>query len=342
MKTAFFPFTCLSHPVVIALKRLFGPFTVYQPLSDTVPAAMIKWQHDHQLHLCFPAAGNESEIHQMLSEYRRWVESRPLTQREFLKFQNAHASLSNDDQSFRIRDEIRRRIRGKGSDPAVDPLISARLFLALAQAYDSRRLEITDDLTRLEKTEENLFNILRGDIGPGAPKEEMMPVEAGETGSFMIDQRLSAWSRLMLEDDPLPVIYATTSREAFETITQDTPRVDLLPGFDAAPFPLPSMEASRQLMAYLEAVAASTRSSDYPEPFKISANQSGRWMRLTLGIVPETSAHKVFSRYAGDDGLIAEKGKAHPHTLLALVEGQILAGSDIRNRIDPARGSPKI
>lgn len=320
MKTALFPFTYLSHSAFMALKALFGAMTIYHPLPDTVPEAMRKWEADHQLHLCFPASGNESALHRALSDYRRWAESHAPAQRKFLRFQADQATQSNDTHTFRIRDEIRHRTRGKGSAPAADPLLTARLFLMLAQEYDIQQAEMTNDWAQLQKMENSLFDTLHGDLPPMAAEAGKMPVDIGAPESVLIAERLGAWSRLMLQDDVPPVMYVTTSREAFEIIADDTPSADLLPGFDAVSVPLPSIEASRQLMSYLDAVAASGGSLENSGKFNILEDHSAHRIRLTLAVVPDTPAYSIFSRYSGHASLFPENRPPYRHTLLALVE----------------------
>ena len=127
MKTAFFPFTVLSRPVLTTLRTLFGAVTVYQPLSDAVPEAL-----------------------------------------KNLQSQAAWALQPNESHIFQIRDEIRRRARGKAFGAATDPLLTARLFLLLAQDYDSRHVEMTRDLVRLQESENRLFDALRAEAHPAA------------------------------------------------------------------------------------------------------------------------------------------------------------------------------
>lgn len=324
MKTAYFPYTCLSHRTFIALKTLFGAVTLYPPLADSVPESMKRWEAEHQLVLRFPASGNESELHRALKAFRQWAENHALSQREFLRFQDTQASLSNDAHTYRIRDEIRHRIRGAKQAPATDPLLTARLFLVLAQEYDRQHMEIAKEWGQLEKMEYSLYDTLRGEGLAAAEEEDRVPADIGAPTSDLMIQRLRAWARLMLEDESPPVIFATTSREAFELIVDDTPSADPLPGFNAASFPLPpdrdAPEASRQLMVYLERVAVSEWSVENAERFDVSTDQRLSCVRLTVAIVPDTPAGAVFSRYSGYASFLPEKRGAFRHTLLALVE----------------------
>jgi len=325
MKTAFFPFTYLSYPIFLALKTLFGSVTLYLPLADSVPEDMKTWEAGHHLYLCFPVTGNEPEIHRALREYRRWTENNALSQREFLRFQSAQASLSNDANIYQIRDEIRHRLRVAQSDSEADPLLAARLFLALSQEHDRQHMEIADDWAQLEKMESLLVNTLRGDgdCAPAPVQEDRVLENIGAPASDVMAQRIRAWTRLMLEDDSPPVIFATPSREAFELIVDDTPSADLLPGFDAAPFPLTAgretSQSSRHLMDYLKRVATSEWTVENSERFDVPEDRSLPHVTLTMAIVPDTPAAAVFYRYSGYPGIPKKRG-VFRHTLLALVE----------------------
>jgi len=324
MNTAFFPFTYISPNLFNLLEAIFGSIIVYQHLSGIVPETMKPFQRDNRLQIRIPAPGHGAELLRRLKEYRKWAENHTFSQNEFFKFQADSAPISGETHSFKIRDEILHRMEGKEQAPEPDQLFTARLFLALAHEYDSRHIEIENDLAKFKKKEDTLFYALRGETLPGNQSGEKIPIHTDAPKSVMISERLHAWSWLLLEDDSLPEIYVTTSKEAFQTITDDTPGTDVLPGFDAVSFPLPPVDpkpgASDHLMSYLKTVAASAWSSEDAEKYQIYDDQAARHVTLTLVVFPDTPPGEIFTRHLKHTALAPGKSANDRNTLMALVE----------------------
>jgi hypothetical protein len=324
MNIAFFPFTYISPDLFNILESFFGSITVYHHLSGIVPETLQPLQQDHRLQIRIPVSGHEADLIRRLKEYHKWAENPAFIENKFSKFKTGSAPIPGETHAFKIRDEILNRLAEKDPAPVSDPLFTARLFLALAHEYDHRHIDIKNDLAQFKKKEDNLFNALRGETLPGNTSEETIPLNADAPESVMIAERLHAWSRLLLKDDPLPEIYVTTSKEAFQTTTDDTPGAEILPGFDAVSFPLPPVgkkpETSNPLMSYLKTVASSTWSSEDPIKYQIFHTPAAPHATLTLAVFPDTSPREIFTRYLKQTVLMAGKRASNRNTLMALVE----------------------
>jgi len=122
----------------------------------------------------------------------------------------------------------------------------------------------------------------------------------------------------------LPTIYVTTSKEAFQTITEGAPGTGILPGFDAVSFPLTPAErvpgASEHLMSYLKTVSTSAGSFENAEKYQISDNQAERHITLTLAVFPDTLPGEIFTRHLKKNALPPGKCPDCRNTLMALIE----------------------
>ncbi|VEN72893.1 hypothetical protein EPICR_10394 [Candidatus Desulfarcum epimagneticum] len=285
MKAAFFPFTQIHDPEMGALLSCFEKIVVYPASGRRIPESMREAARLGKIDARLPPGEDDTRLDRAMREGLSLMEG-----------QSAHslsrirARQENPGAPF-VQKESARQIRGHVLAAARNPetgkpdeknargdkqtLFNARLFLCLAQAFDTDEAESRRKMASF-KQKETRFLSSHGKgrpaagIGPGgAPLPEDPP------GFPMIPQRLLAWARLARLDENPPGIFVTAGQEILAHVMERVPGFE--PAFD---WPVPSSSAdSGQNIRRLERAFAGLSSGKAPasvkEPFKISFYTQG-------------------------------------------------------------------
>lgn len=230
MNAIYFPFTVVSGQTADALSACFKSVSVYQPSTHTPKALTEKGGlpspkrretggEVFAAEIRRPVQSDEDKLEALAKDYKKWAELHQGAELNFFKFRH-------DDDDHAIA-HIRSELKGYGIvQEAADPLFNARLFLKIAQEFDLERQDVDREITAFEKMEKSLFEELRGedDAEIEIPLEKSL-LRREDPGEFMTEERLNAWTRLMLEDSEVSDFFVTTSRAVFEFLAEKTPHL---------------------------------------------------------------------------------------------------------------------
>lgn len=267
MKPLYFPLTFISEPVLQALFACFRQVAVYQPSRKNIPESMLRLGDRGMLDLRVPTEADEDKLDELLKAYKDWANLHQGGEIAFYKALEASVPFFDDTSTSQIRSNIRTTIREKsaGEEPdseTEDPLFQARMFLQVAQETDMQKSGVIDDLLHLEEMEQKLFQELKGDTAfSHMVRSDEKRYRADDPGSFMTQERLSAWSYLMQydlqhKDTEIPGFYLTTSQSVIEHILGRDTGIEVAYDFDEIPVPETRVETMEkwldQMVKHLE------------------------------------------------------------------------------------------
>lgn len=223
MTPVYLPFTTLNETTAGAVFRFFKTIALYRPQALPLPDGVEPWLAAGRIDERIPMGADPERLTQALAACRQWAAERHLGTEAagaFLKAQPGGVPLYDDDATTRLRQQILAKGGpASGMDSAnpaagnADPSFDARLFLAMAEAYDNDKARAAAELTALQAVEDEVLREMHGGGEPGA---KMGPptaaIAAGEeAGAFMTGQRLRAWAILASEAPDLGPLLVTDS-----------------------------------------------------------------------------------------------------------------------------------
>lgn len=224
MKPTCFPFTVISKKTMDAITAHFKSVAVYQPSADT-PNALAELAEKGLLEIRCPVQDNEDKLKAVMKEYKKWAELHQGADLSVFKFHQQEenisiAQLRADLKNYSLTDGLTQ------PQEKSDPVFNARLFLKIAQDFDSERLDMEQELSSFEKMEKSLFEELRGEDATEIELPSKTSLDITEdAGAFMTHERLNAWTRLMLQDSEVSEFFVTTSRAVFDFLAEKTPHL---------------------------------------------------------------------------------------------------------------------
>lgn len=293
----FFPFTHVSDPTLDALSALFRKVGLYRPSDDPLPEPMQRSVEAGFLEIRIPVQGDDGRLAAAVAEYEAWAGRHGSSPLAYFKSQRETIPFFEESSLSRIRSEIKRWRSAEPVEDPGDPVFAARLFLAVAQAFDRQRWEVDHGFADLRDLETSLLKSIHGDAGAGEAAAIRPPME--DLGRHLPDRRLWAWACLRSRDPGASTLLVTDSREIFDTTleplfeSQPVERIDI-PWSSAPPDPDRQAELHRFLTELSE---GSGNSSAVPPPAKPGKGEGGMVLRLFRagGIDPQT----VLFRAAG-------------------------------------------
>lgn len=218
MTPAYLPFTTLGEAAAKAVFRYFKNLTLYRPQEAPLPEHLKPWLEAGRLDLRVPVGDDDGRLAQALAACQQWARERGLGDGEagaFLKAQPKGAPLYDEDAVGRLRHQI--LAGGAPEAPgAADPLFDARLFLAMAEAYDGDNDNAALQLEKLQAVEEAVLREMHAGTQAGAKiGPPTAAIAAGEDrGAFMPGERLRAWAILAARDVDFAPLLVTDSPTA--------------------------------------------------------------------------------------------------------------------------------
>ncbi|MEJ2639108.1 MAG: hypothetical protein P8010_05990 [Desulfosarcinaceae bacterium] len=216
MTPVYLPFTRLSASTGPAILRFFNPICLYRPQGGPLPEGLKFWHSAGSIEVRIPVQADDEALTRTLAACGQWARERGLGSGEagaFLKAQPNKAPLYDDDTVGHLRRQILAGGRPDDSAARRDPIFDARLFLAMADAYDGDNETAALQLQTLQGVEEEVLRELHGravaDANIGPPAAAIAAAE--DRGAFMTAARLRAWSILASQGDDLPHLLITDS-----------------------------------------------------------------------------------------------------------------------------------
>ena len=323
-----FPYTYLSPRVLEPLSTLFGKILIYQPVDKLFPADLEESFRSGKIEIRIPLKDNDKKLKAILKEYRTWADLHHISQREYHKISNRLNLSAQDPMSSQIRQEIKDRLSGEKERDALTPSDNARLFLALAQEFDMQQTGLSKEINQIQDMQQQLFTDLKGNGPDGQDSFPSAASSQPESRGYMTSERLSAWSHLLCHDTRPRGVFITTSRSAFQMVSEQAGVIHTLSGFDKLPVDISHKEnpwkGGRSLTDYLDQLTTAEDGALPVRPFEdmdaVAADRKCN-ARLTVSLIPHQSPAEVFGRLIHLP--IRETATADPlcrNTVLALIE----------------------
>lgn len=299
MRPAVFPFTDLNPEWVAPMARCFGTVVVYAPSRRELPPHLVRADADGLVDLRIPVSGDEEELARRLAAYQEWASLHAGADVEWLRFRGGRDWLRDTTAPSALRSDLRRALKGQEA-AAADPLLTARLFLEMAQARDRQQEELQEEMARLQAMEEALFHQLRPD-GHDAHFSAPVPMAAeSDAGAFMTGERMASWGRLWLADaPPRPRWFVTGSDHARQWVLERNPEAVCLTG--DTPLALnPEKAADEAGRAVTALVADALAGRPVVPPDGLRSSLSSTHVLLSLYRIPEVEPWSMVNGWVAE------------------------------------------
>ena len=195
----YLPFTHVAEERLSGLARILPGLTLLRPTAGGVSAELTRLAEEGEITLKTAASGEgDARVLGLMGEYRAWGEMNPGVRGAAYGQREGRTPFYDDSSAYSIRAEISRGAEGGAAKEERDPVLSARVFLAMAQELDRENDAIGRELDRFSATEASLFSALRGEVE--IPGDEGDDAAAADPADYMLAERLAAWSRLIAEE----------------------------------------------------------------------------------------------------------------------------------------------
>lgn len=294
MKSYYFPFTHGAAERLAPLAMVLPELTLIRPTAQRAPSELSRLEEEGSLSLWSPAQGaGDDRVLGLLSEYRAWAEMNPGARGDVFGLRGGAVPFHDETSAYHLSTRIMRKAAGKKSAEKRDPLLSARVFLTMAQELDRENDAIGRELARFEDTEKELLSLLKGEAElPDSSAADA----AGEPADYMLAERLAAWSRLLTSaGPPASAFFVTDSRKVVQHVLDESPTAERMGTMELAP----CRSAERQAALAL-AFARMEAGEDYaPVAFGDTPETMGESVRLTLYRVPGQTPCRFLEQFHG-------------------------------------------
>ncbi len=228
MLPIYFPFTVVSGEVISRVGSLFEKAVLYMPSKTGIPLAMQELQQQGVLEIQTPDIGDETGFAELMDQYRAWADLHKKTGLSMFRGLKPGIPFYDEDRVAGIQSRILKNLSGEGVENEVeeDPLLTARVFLQMAQEYDIQNMELKKSLYTVESMETDLYRHLSGpdeleeDDHPGLGGASLSLKGNDDPGAYMTAERLEAWSTLVLSDPPDSSFFFTDSENVMDYIRE--------------------------------------------------------------------------------------------------------------------------
>ncbi|MDL1984762.1 MAG: hypothetical protein LWX54_11350 [Deltaproteobacteria bacterium] len=328
MKPIYFPFTHISEPVLEALSAFFKQIIVYQPSSLNIPESMQKQADSNLLEIRIPVKGDENKIDGIVKDYKSWANIHQGSEMAFFKTKPDMIPFFGEFSTSQIKADIKKKEQKQQNEKKQDSLLNARIFLHMAQEFDSQNWEINKELLLLEEKASDLIDDLKGEDElsfKGNDREKALKIDY--QSDYMTPDRIIAWTHLLQYDRDMSNLFITNSRSAIEHLVEKTPEAKIVLSIDSIPLTNSRDKKTekwqesliKQLELLLENSLPASEDIKIKSPFD---KDDGKKVSLTLYLVPGESPYKFFTRIAWHKTPVKEINKeaGFNSTLIGFVE----------------------
>ncbi|MBU4345629.1 MAG: hypothetical protein L6247_04395 [Desulfobacteraceae bacterium] len=334
MKPIYFPFTCIFDLSAEMISAIFGQTVIYRPSSNNPPEMMQELAKRGAINIRMPVKKDENKLNAILKDYKSWLNLHLGDKRGMTLFFKTHADkipFFDDTFTAQIRADIRKNTQQKQPEIKPDPLFNARIFLCIAQEFDTQNWEINQKLFMVDKMQQNLIENIKGEIDSSYIENaennlpESYEPESYDQGAYMTAERIKAWALLMQHDQQESGLFITNSSSAFEHLIDKASQAEIIVGFDSMPLQKNSIEKADKwrdnFMKQLEIIARNPwpTSTDKIVKPPFTKNSDAKVL-LTLAIVPGETPHEFFAGCCGYNPPESKEKSQFQNTLLGLVD----------------------
>ena len=329
MKPIYFPFTCISDLSVQVISAIFGQIIIYRPSSQDLSESMQKMAQKGILDIQIPLKNDENKFNAILKDYKSWLSLHIGDKKgmmSFFKTQAGKIPFFDDTFTAQIKTDIKKKIQQKQPETKPDPVLTARIFLQIAQQFDTHNLEINQKLIAVDEIQQNLIENIKGNIDDLAIKNAKRNLSLfPDPGTYMTAKRIKAWSLLMQHNKHNSGLFVTDSRSAFEYLIDKASMSEIIADFDSICLPENNAENTdkwrNDFIEQLETAAKNPFTSSKPnlaDPcFKENSNTKAD---VTIAIVPGETPYEFFAGCSEYNHLEVKANSQFQNTLLGLVE----------------------
>ncbi len=222
-----FPHTAVPPFAAETLLKLFDELIVLQPTMDVTKPALERTEPNNRLKVQCPFETGHEQVNQAVLAYTKWAEQYDGTDLQQIKSQLDAPHFFDEESSYQLESLIRPSDGKAQPQSSFDPrreLLNSRIFLSLAQAFDTRNWEMEANLDQVEASEARLFAQLHG----SQPEiDDHAKWGDGPQGSYMVRERMAAWSLFLTQLKVAPDVLVTLSPEVKPLIEEAVPSKDL-------------------------------------------------------------------------------------------------------------------
>lgn len=221
-----FPYTTVPPLAAETLLKLFDELIVLQPTVGTEQPSLPQTDPDNRLKVQCPFEAGHEQVNQAVSAYTKWAQEHGGTDLQQIRSQLEVPSFLDEESSYHLEALIRspqEGITAAEQGRAGQMIINSRIFLSLAQEFDSRNWEMETNLGQVKASEASLFAQLHG----RQPEIDTPPrLEDEFQNSYMIRERMAAWSIFLIQPDMTPGPLVTLCPEIKAHIEERVPAGD--------------------------------------------------------------------------------------------------------------------
>ncbi len=328
MKPIYFPFTYISEPVLEALSAFFKQILVYQPSTLKIPENMQKLADSNLLEIRIPVKGDENKINNILKDYKSWANIHQGSEMAFFKTKPDIIPFFGEFSTSQIKADIKKKKQKQQNEKKQDSLLNARIFLHIAQEFDSQNREINKALLLSEEKTLDLIDNLKGEDELSFKENNREKISGIDYQSeYMTPDRIISWTHLLQYDQNISNLFITNSRSVVEHLVEKTPDAKIVLSIDSIPLTKrrdkKTKNLQENLIKRLELLLENSLTAS--EDIKIKSpfdKDEGKKVSLTLYLVPGESPYKFFTRNAWHNGPVKEinKDAEFNNTLIGFVE----------------------
>jgi len=229
MQGIYFPFSYISKPVLENYLTLFRRVIVYLPSSRSIEPEMAEFSATNRLDFRIPIKTDEDKLNSLFLDYLSWAELHEKTGISSFKTQSNSPPLVDGTWTAQIKSDIRNYSTNQAvAEP--DPDFNARLFLKIAEKHDRHHHEMHQRIQSIRHMEQNLFRELHGgESDSGTTRYGDNHLVLNDIGASMIQERMSAWCRIMQKDTELPSwIFITNSLSVWNYVMDSSPQAQVI------------------------------------------------------------------------------------------------------------------
>lgn len=222
MTPVYFPFTYIGRQRLEQLLAFFPSLTVLQPTGRPAGPALAEAARQGRVNLRFPPRETGSRAESLMREYHQWAQARPKADlAAFAGLQQA-ALFSDDGDTHRITDSIRRAAGGHGQTAPEDPFLVQLLFLGMAQTFDRQFETIAKRLQDCNLSERQMLHQLAGARNPAVPADAAPP-DREKSSVYLLARRLASWAGLYLQHAFPAPLFVTDAPAVIDHLTERHP-----------------------------------------------------------------------------------------------------------------------
>lgn len=308
MTPIYFPYTYISTPVAEAVAACLGRFTVYQPLTDRLPPSMQELLDEGVIDIRTPVEGGNRELVSAARNYLEWANTHAEGSGRHLaslKAIQASTPVTQDVLSSKIVADVRKQMNGHSDSQSSNSILAARIFLYFAQKFDHQSQELNHGLKEFSQKEQALIQNLKMEDDELTFEFKTDPAHGlDENADYLVEGRLEAWTRILLNDTQPAGLFVTHSTAVLEQLLDTAPGAQEIFDFAAIPRldPVTATLATwqEQLLSYLSDMAYNKEFAD-PDKKIVDFNFPAAENTVSLKFyrVPEQHPKDFFCRATG-------------------------------------------